>query len=55
MAENEELKRMNDILKGQVDTLLKLNAESAQPSASGVRRGRGCRGNMDTILEASSP
>ena len=53
--ENEELKRMNDILKGQVDTLLKLNAESARPSASGVRRGRGRRGNMDTILEASPP
>ena len=53
--ENEELKRMNDILKGQVDTLLKLNAESAQPSASGVRRGRGRRGNMDTISEASPP
>ena len=53
--ENEELKRMNDILKGQVDTLLKLNAESARPNASGVRRGRGRRGNMDTILEASPP
>ena len=54
-AENEELKRMNEILTGQVDLLLKLNAESAQPSASGVRRGRGRRGNMDTILEASPP
>ena len=53
--ENEELKRMNEILRGQVDLLLKLNAESAQPSASGVRRGRGRRGNMDTILEASPP
>ena len=53
--ENEELKRMNEILTGQVDLLLKLNAESAQPSASGVRRGRGRRGNMDTILEASPP
>ena len=53
--ENEKLKRMNDILKGQVDTLLKLNAESARPSASGVRRGRGRRGNMDTISEASPP
>ena len=53
--ENEELKRMNEILTGQVDLLLKLNAESAQPSASGVRRGRGRRGNMDTILEASLP
>ena len=53
--ENEELKRMNEILTGQVDLLLKLNAESAQPSASGVRRGRGRRGNMDTILEASHP
>ena len=53
--ENEELKRMNEILRGQVDLLLKLNAESGQPSASGVRRGRGRRGNMDTILEASPP
>ena len=53
--ENEELKRMNEILTGQVDLLLKLNAESARPSASGVRRGRGRRGNMDTILEASPP
>ena len=53
--ENEELKRMNEILKGQVDTLLKLNAESARPSASGVRRGRGRRGNMGTISEASPP
>ena len=53
--ENEELKRMNDILKGQIHTLLKLNAESAQPSASGVRRGRGRRGNMGTISEASPP
>ena len=53
--EVSELKRMNDILRGQIDTLLKLNAESAQPSASGVRRGRGRRGNMDTILEASPP
>ena len=53
--ENEELKRMNEILRGQVDTLLKLNAESARPSASGVRRGRGRRGNMDTISEASPP
>ena len=54
-AENEELKRMNEILRHQVDLLLKLNAESGQPSASGVRRGRGRRGNMDTILEASPP
>ena len=53
--ENEELKRMNEILTGQVDLLLKLNAESAQPSASGVRRDRGRRGNMDTISEASPP
>ena len=53
--ENEELKRMNEILTSQVDLLLKLNAESARPSASGVRRGRGRRGNMDTILEASPP
>ena len=55
LVEIEELKRMNDILKGQIHTLLKLNAESAQPSASGVRRGRGRRGNMGTILEASPP
>ena len=55
LVEIEELKRMNDILKGQIHTLLKLNAESARPSASGVRRGRGRRGNMDTILEASHP
>ena len=53
--ENEELKRMNEILRGQVDTLLKLNAESVRQGASGVRRGRGRRGNMGTILEASPP
>ena len=53
--ENEELKRMNEILRGQVDLLLKLNAESARPSASGVHRDRGRRGNMGTILEASHP
>ena len=53
--ENEELKRMNEILTGQVDLLLKLNAESARPSASGVRRGRARRGNMGTISEAAPP
>ena len=51
--ENEELKRMNDILRGQIDTLLKLNAESARPSVGGGRRGRARHGNMDTTSEAS--
>ena len=54
-CENEELKRKNAILEGQIATLLKLNAESAQPNVAGGRRGRARRGNMDTILEASPP
>ena len=53
--ENEELKCMNKILERQIGRLMSLSAELARPSASGVRRGRGRRGNMDTILEASPP
>ena len=51
--ESEALKRMNEILKGQIETLLKLNAESAQQGVASGRRGRARRENMDTISEAS--
>ena len=55
LAECEELKRRNAILEGQIATLLKLNAESAQPNVGGGRRGRARRGNMGTISEAAPP
>ena len=54
-CENEELKRKNAILEGQIATLLKLNAESAQPNVGGGRRGRARRGNMDMISEDAVP
>ena len=55
LAECEELKRRNAILEGQIATLLKLNAESAQPNVGGGRRGRARRGNMDMISEDAVP
>ncbi len=54
-GEIDELERMNDILKGQVGLLLKLNAESSQPSAGVGRRGRARHENMGTISEESPP
>ena len=53
--EIEELRCMNGILRNQVDTLLKLNAESARPNVGGGRRGRARRGNMDMISEDAVP
>ena len=54
--EVSDLKRMNEILKGQVDSLLKLvSAVSGPPSGASGRRGRARRGSMGTISEASPP
>ena len=49
--ENERLRNIIDILKRQIDILLKLNVESARRDGATAPQGHAHPGNMGTILE----
>ncbi len=51
--EIEDLNRLNQQLKDQIEMLLRINAVLARPGGANVRPGRARRGNRDTISEAS--
>ena len=51
--ENERLRQIIDILKRQIDILLKLNVESARRDGVTAPQGPVHPGNMGTILEDS--
>ena len=51
--ENERLRQIIDILKRQIDILLKLNVESARRDGATAPQGPVHPGNMGTILEDS--
>ena len=51
--ENERLRNIIDILKRQIDILLKLNVESARRDGATAPQGHVHPGNMGTILEDS--